>query len=220
MALILCMTSNKEDKASPIDQRPIHPQFEANNVSGFGAKKEHFLPEWFAQKFSISLMKLLELKGAHLTLLEHEHEVSYRPQLESRFEDLLTFEIIHETKQLGFLYLEVNFVSLLIHKVLGGSDKVTPTKATLPLGKIEAKGLETAFGIFNLSLREALKRSFPLREIDFIQLKGPIDEFQFPHHLENSDQFFNESFIFSAQGQIQIKLCVLLDCKLFHHFGK
>ena len=212
--------TNKEKEAFTISQRPIHPHFKVNNVTGFGAKKEYFLPEWFAQKFSISLMKLLELKGAHFTLLEHEHTVSYRPELESKFEDLLTFEIIHESKQLGFLYLEVNFVSLLIHKVLGGSDKVTPTKAILPLRKIEAKGLETAFGIFNLSLREALKRSFPLREIDFIQLRGPLDEFQFPHHLENSEQFFNESFLFSAQGQIQAKLSVLLDCKLFNHFGK
>jgi len=219
MALIPYMT-NKDSDALTINKRPLHPQFKDNNVSGFGAKKEKFLPEWFAQKFSISLMKLLELKGAHLTLLEHDHNISYRPELESKFNDLLTFEIIHETKPLGFLYLEVNFVSLLIHKVLGGSDKVTPTKAQLPLGKIEAKGLETAFGIFNLSLREALKRSFPLREIDFIQLRGPIDEFQFPHHLESSEQFFNESFLFNAQGQVQTKLCVLLDCKLFHHFGK
>ncbi len=201
--------------------KPIHPVFEENNIRGFAPKSDKFQPEWFAQKFTISLMKLRHLKGLHLTLKEHLHSIKHRPKIDSKYNDLLAFEIIHEEKKMGHLYLEVNFISLLLHKVLGGGDRVGPTLAKLPLGIIERKGLETSFGIFNLSLREGLKRSFPLREIDFIQLKGPMDEFQFLDHLELSSQFFVEEFVFNNEMfGIETKVTVVLNYALFDSFGK
>lgn len=203
---------------SSILSHPEHPIFQKSNLKGLQPKIDNFEPEWFAQKFSISLMKLMELKGLHLKMQDHSHENIFQPQMESGFTDLLAFEIIHETSHMGFLYLEVNFVSLLIHKVLGGSDKVIPSKVNLPLGKIEEKGLASVFGIMNLSLREGLKRSFPLREIDHIELKGPIDEFKFPYHLENSQQYLKQEFTF--QGPIDVKLCILFESKTFLDLNK
>ena len=201
--------------------KPEHPLFKEDNVRGFAPKSEKFLPEWFGQKFSISLMKLLELKGLHLALESHEHQVKHRPELESKFTDIMCFEIIHEEQKMGYLYLDINMIALLLHKVLGGSDRVEPSRPSLPLRKLEAKGLESAFGVFNLSLREGLKRSFPLREIDFIKLKGPIDEFQFINHLEGSSQYFLEDFIMKEKSNgIEGKIAVLLNYKIFDSFGK
>lgn len=162
----------------------------------------------------------MELKGVNLELKEHSHEVQHRPELLSTYSEVMVFEIVHEEKKMGLLYLGPHFLGLLLHKVLGGGDRVAPIKASLPLGKIEAKSLETAFGIFNLSLREGLKRSFPLRDIDFIRLHGPLDEFQFTDHLK-AYQYLNETFIFKASPfDHQVGLSVLLDAKVFTEVGK
>lgn len=164
----------------------------------------------------------MELKGLKLELTSHLHNVEHHPELLSKFKEVMAFEIIQEvnSKKLGVLYLEPHFLGLLLHKVLGGGDRVPSAPAKLPLSKIESKSLETAFGIFNLSLREGLKRSFPLREIDFIQLQGPLDEFQFPQHLKSS-QYLKEVFAFKSQPHgNQVGLTLLLEAKLFSEFGK
>ncbi len=165
-------------------------------------------------------MKLMELKGVKIELSKHSHEVLHRPQLLSSFEQVLALEITHEENKLGMLYLESNFLGLLLHKVLGGGDRVPFTPAKLPLGKIEAKSLESAFGIFNLSLREGLKRSFPLRQIDFIKLDGPLNEFQYPDHLKGA-QYLKEEFIFKTNTQNEkLGLTLLIDTQLFKEGGK
>lgn len=195
--------------------KKLHPHFEESNVKGLPPKTERFQAQWFAQKFSISLMKLIELKGVKLKLMEHKHDVEHHPKMLSNFSDVMVFEIIHQEKNFGFFYLEANFLGLLLHKVLGGGDKIQWSPANIPLGKIESKSLETAFGIFNLSLREGLKRSFPLRDIDFIQLRGPLDEFKFAEHLKPI-QYLREQFILkSRSGSEELGVTLLLQVKAF-----
>lgn len=196
----------------------LHPHFSESNVKGFPPKTERFQSEWFAQKFTISLMKLMELKGVKLALNQHNHNVEHHPELLSNFNEVMVFEIIHQDRSFGFFYLEAHFLGLLLHKVLGGGDKVQWAPAKIPLGKIESKSLETAFGIFNLSLREGLKRSFPLRDIDFIQLRGPLDEFKFTQHLDPL-QFLKEEFVFDC-GASQVGLTLMLQAKVFCDSGK
>lgn len=192
---------------------PLHPQFKKSNIKGLTKNQSHFDSEIFQQKFNLSLVKLLELKGISLVKEASYSDSLFSPELESPMTEILVFHIVHEQKNFGLLYLEKYFLSLLIHKLLGGSDKSAADLVKLPLGKIEAKALESTFGILSLSLREGLKHAFSLKEIDHLQIQGPLNEFEFPHHLERTQKVIQEELIYKRTSfeDYRMKVVVLLN---------
>lgn len=168
-------------------------------------------PIFFDDKFSKALLKTLELKGMNLSITSSSHEPIHQPQIDSLPQDIQVNLFKNSEKNLGLITFDSHFLSELIHKMMGGSDNISPGPLKLPLGPLQQKTMESIFPALANCLREGVKNVLGLESL---KLQSVIEGHEAQDYLNKGGDCFH--FNYSFAGLTESSMSVLLFINNFN----
>ncbi|MEC7275830.1 MAG: hypothetical protein VXV96_05885 [Bdellovibrionota bacterium] len=183
------------------------------NTKPFINKENKYQSEFFSQKFSPSLMKVLQLKGLNLTFKRIESDTLFGADIAHLTPRslLLPFHF-GEYGLIGWVSLSENFVELALHRLLGGSSVTELSVAERPLSPLEKTTLKQLNSPFEVSIREGLKG---LLGIHSAVIGNPWERLDLERELATSESYFCETFLYE-EGPVLTPLQVFLRVSPFN----
>lgn len=176
----------------------------------FIPKNNKFKPELFDQKFSQALIKTLQLKGINFKLLTADSKVIHAPQISELPEKIQIKPFKNSHINLGLIAFSEDFLSELIHKMMGGSDKVDPGPLPSNISPLQQKVINSFDPALANCLREGIKIFLGL---DIIKVQPELDQLKTQEILEGSNDYFVAHYTF--QGLTKCSLIILLKTEVF-----
>ena len=195
----------------PEDKSGLNHLLKSSGARPFVPKTNKFDAELFKAKFVPSLIKTLQLKGIHMECVDAENSVIHAPQIQELPENILLLPFKNSLKKLGFIALSSEFVSELIHKMMGGSDKVAPGVLNYPLSTLQLKVVNSFDRALANCIREGIKVFLGL---DTIAMQESLNLVESQALLEESGDYFVNQFGFS--GLTDSSVTILLRVEAFN----
>jgi hypothetical protein len=193
------------------DNNGLEHLLKSTGARPFIPKSNKYDSDLFTAKVGPSLVKILQLKGMDLKIVETVQDIIHAPQIEELSPDILIRPISNSLKNLGFIALSSEFVSELIHKMMGGSDKVNPGTLEYPLTGLQNKVLTTFDPALANAMREGIKVFLGL---DVIKINPPLNEIEAQELLQDGGDFFVTHLKF--EGLLESSLIILLKVDAFN----
>lgn len=199
------MSNNNENKNG------LEHLLKSSGARPFIPKTNKYDSDLFSAKFAPSLLKVLQLKGIELKIIEESSQVIHAPQIDELAQGILLKPFVNSQKKLGLIAFSSDFVSEMIHKMMGGSDKVLPGALTYPLSPIQQRVIDSFDPALANSLREGIKVFLGL---DIIKVKKQLNEVESQALLQESGDYFVTHYKF--QGLTTSSLMTMLKVEAFN----